>query len=163
MIHYHTQHIQVERYHQSKLANILFSMALHNRLAHSEAFKNFKAVSAAPGLSLTDIKLPPFVRKKWVEDGIALSAPDGACSLLTVLYDPNVTSGDFYEPKRLFNGAPLKVISAGVALSPYFPRWVVGIKDSEICKTALQDKMWNATEVGLGEKFVLGDRTTVIV
>merc|ERR1719378_1976673 len=40
-----------ERYHQSKLANLAFAMALHAKFNRAEEYANFKAVSAAPGFS----------------------------------------------------------------------------------------------------------------
>eukprot|EP00929_Paragymnodinium_shiwhaense_P112892 TRINITY_DN81154_c0_g1_i1.p1 TRINITY_DN81154_c0_g1~~TRINITY_DN81154_c0_g1_i1.p1 ORF type:complete len:421 (-),score=106.05 TRINITY_DN81154_c0_g1_i1:276-1436(-) len=153
-----------ERYHQSKLANIVFSMALHNKFAANQAtYKNFKAVSAAPGFSLTSLNLPAIVKTKWLEKALALSAPDGACSLLTVLYLPSVNSGDFYEPEHLYNGPPLKVISQGKPLAPHFPRWLVGIKDSQACTADEQVMMWSASETGLGEKFPIEGQEEMIV
>merc|ERR1712107_813524 len=60
-----------QRYHQSKLASIVYTMALHKKFASAPGFSNFKALSAAPGFSDTSLKVPV---PKWIEHFIALSA-----------------------------------------------------------------------------------------
>jgi len=141
-----------ERYHQSKLANILFAMALHSKLTRSAEFSDVKALAAAPGFSATDLNLPKLLRPLKL---IALSAPDGSCSLLTAMFDPSAKSGDFYEPKELAGGPPAKIIDAGAVLPPMFPRSFVGIRDSDAVNPKLQSIMWNATETGIQEKFII--------
>jgi len=153
---------KAERYHQSKLANILFAMALHSKLAQSAEFSNIKALAAAPGFSETSLNIPAYLRHEWLERLIALSAPDGSCPLLTAMFEPSAKSGDFYEPKFLSNGPPLKIIDAGTVLPPEFPRNFVGIRDSDAVNPKLQSIMWNATEAGIKEKFVIGAIPVVV-
>jgi len=150
-----------ERYHQSKLANIVFAMALHSKFASAPSYSNFKALSAAPGFSDTSLHVPV---PKWVEHFVALSAPDGSCSLLTAMFAPSAQSGDFYEPKELFTGPPVKVIDRGVPLPVHFAsiRHAAGIRDTELCSTSTMAAVWNASETGLGEAFIIGADTYII-
>mmetsp|Transcript_55325 Transcript_55325/g.89463 ORF Transcript_55325/g.89463 Transcript_55325/m.89463 type:complete len:385 (+) Transcript_55325:69-1223(+) len=152
-----------ERYHQSKLANIIFAMALHSRFARAAQYSNFKALAAAPGFADTSLKIPAAENHPWIKDLVALSAEDGSCSILTAMYAPSAKSGDFYEPEYLSIGPPIKVIAQGVPLSPHFPRHLTGIRDQEVCDEAAQAKMWNATEVGLGETFVVEEPLLILV
>eukprot|EP00927_Polykrikos_kofoidii_P033713 TRINITY_DN2853_c0_g1_i1.p1 TRINITY_DN2853_c0_g1~~TRINITY_DN2853_c0_g1_i1.p1 ORF type:complete len:387 (+),score=51.72 TRINITY_DN2853_c0_g1_i1:80-1240(+) len=139
-----------ERYHQSKFANIVFAMALHSKFKQSKV----KALSAAPGFSITDLNFPAILKFKWIQDLIALSAPDGSCSLLTAMFSPSAKSGDFYEPKLISSGPPLKVISEGVPkLDPL--RWILGLSDDDVCSSSSMSQVWNASEAGLGEKFII--------
>jgi len=150
-----------ERYHQSKLANIAFAMAFHAKAARAPAYANFRALSAAPGWSETNLKIPRVIDHQWLKDLIALSAPDGSCSLLRAMYDPSAQSGDFYEPESLMTGPPIKVIAEGVPFSPHFPRRLCGIRDAEVCSNDTFAEVWKASELGLGEEFVIGERPIV--
>eukprot|EP00746_Dinoflagellata_sp_MGD_P002562 gnl/MRDRNA2_/MRDRNA2_105016_c0_seq1.p1 gnl/MRDRNA2_/MRDRNA2_105016_c0~~gnl/MRDRNA2_/MRDRNA2_105016_c0_seq1.p1 ORF type:complete len:415 (-),score=49.28 gnl/MRDRNA2_/MRDRNA2_105016_c0_seq1:494-1738(-) len=146
-----------ERYHQSKLANIAFAMALHAKFAALPRYSNFKALSAAPGFSETGLNIPRWLREQWLQNLIALSAPDGSCSILTAMFAPSAQSGDFYEPKDLAYGPPIKVISQGVPLPPDLRRKLVGIRDDEVCANATLVNVWNFSEIGLREKFIIGE------
>jgi NAD(P)-dependent dehydrogenase (short-subunit alcohol dehydrogenase family) len=146
-----------ERYHQAKLANIVFAMALHSKFAALKGYENFKAVSAAPGWSRTNLNIPDIGNIPWLQKLLSMSAQDGTCSMLVAMFGPSVQSGDFYEPKRVLTGPPLQVIAAGVALSPQFPRWEIGIDDATICKSETQTKVWSASEKGLGERFIIDE------
>jgi len=145
-----------ERYHQSKLANIVFAMAMHAKFKGSHNYSKFKALAAAPGFADTDLKIPAVADHQWIKDLIALSAPDGSCSLLTAMFSPMSKSGDFYEPERLSNGPPIKVISEGYALPPVFPRGLAGIDDQMVCDDTTQAFVWETSEAGLGEDFIIG-------
>jgi len=147
----------MERYHQSKLANIAFAMRLHSKLA-SAGLSTFKSMSAAPGWAGTDLirfNIPPLIaRLLW--NYYALSAPDGACPLLTAMFDPSARSGDFYEPEFMGNGPPYKVIDQGVPNRlAEIPRYLCGVRDREFCSEAVGDKVWADTESALGEKFTI--------
>jgi len=153
-----------ERYHQSKLANIVFAMAMHFKLrAAGKEYAGFKALSAAPGFSDTNLHIPPLLNHTWVKDLIALSAPDGSCSLLTSMFASSAESGDFYEPSLLINGPPLKVISGGVALPPHFLRWAAGIQDDDVCAAETREKVWKASEDALREKFTIRKGSVLVV
>jgi NAD(P)-dependent dehydrogenase (short-subunit alcohol dehydrogenase family) len=150
----------MERYHQSKLAGIAFSMALHSKFAQTELYSNFKSLSAAPGAAATQIHLPDSW-PKWLMDlmkkHVVMSAQDGSCSLLNAMFAESAKSGDFYEPKWLVNGPTTKVISEGVPDKlASLPRSLAGIHDASYCSNPTDDAVWSASEVGLGEKFIIG-------
>lgn len=93
----------MERYHQSKLANFVFAMALNKKFREAPEYSSFKALSAAPGISMTELKVPdswkgklPEFVQKFLQDHILLSAPDGSCSLLTSMFAESAKSGDFF-------------------------------------------------------------------
>jgi NAD(P)-dependent dehydrogenase (short-subunit alcohol dehydrogenase family) len=151
-----------ERYHQSKMANILFAMALSTKLNKSTEYSSIKALAAAPGYSETNLNVPKVIRKEWLERWIALSAPDGSCSLLTAMFDPAAKSGDFYEPKEIFIGPVAKIIDAGTVLRPGLERTLAGIRDSDAVNPDFQAIMWSSTETGIGEKFAILD-TNILV
>merc|ERR1712043_159116 len=87
-----------------------------------------------------------------------LSAADGACSLLTAMFDPSAKSGDFYEPEFIGNGPPFRVIEQGVPdKRAEIPRYACFLRDAAFCTDAVGDKVWANSEAGLGEKFVIGE------
>ena len=100
------------RYHQSKLANMLFTSALQDKLLASGS--KVKALVAAPGLAATDIfgrsaalaeteghhhlgfggsMFMRFIRAYQMQ-----SAVDGSVPLLTCMVLPTAESGQLYEP-----------------------------------------------------------------
>lgn len=88
-------------YCQSKLANILFTMELKDRLAAKG--KNIKAVVAHPGVSRTDLSrnMPVYIKLLAPVLGriMNMSAPaQGAESLLYGALMPDVQAGDFIGP-----------------------------------------------------------------
>lgn len=114
------------RYHQTKLANSVFAMALHERL--SAKGSKVKSVCAEPGVAATDLmtnlgqahektgKAPSGGPSADMFPGIQ-SAADGACSLMEAAFGAGTESGDFYMPgevvKKTVVGVPKKCITAG--------------------------------------------------
>jgi NAD(P)-dependent dehydrogenase (short-subunit alcohol dehydrogenase family) len=91
-----------ERYHQTKLANAVFTLALRDRFDGS----GIRAVCAAPGAAATNLQLTAkdsggmrwlalFLTKR-----IAQSGEDGSMPLLRACFDVTTKNGDFYEPSR---------------------------------------------------------------
>ena len=87
-------------YHQTKLANSCFSVALADKL-EAAGITNVKTVCAAPGVSQTNLQVtagsngavpPGFVMR------MSQSAEDGTMPLLTAMFGVNTKNGDFYEP-----------------------------------------------------------------
>merc|ERR1719265_2719632 len=157
----------LERYHQSKMANVAFTMGLHWKFKLDARYSNFKSVSAAPGITPgTDLNVPAAMEwmkplmKKYMAPHM-LSAPDAACPFITATFAADVKSGDFYEPERVFMGKAIKVISEGDVLPPVFPRNEIGIDDKTLCNQDAIDKIWSASETGLGEKFVIPEPSAV--
>ncbi|MEM7112133.1 MAG: oxidoreductase [Chloroflexota bacterium] len=101
-------------YSQSKFANILFTMALKDRL--EKAGKHIKAVAAHPGVSNTDLSrnFPAMIRflVPILSRVMNISQPaEGAQSLLVAALDASVQAGDFIGPtgKGEATGKPGKV------------------------------------------------------
>eukprot|EP00927_Polykrikos_kofoidii_P068785 TRINITY_DN64117_c0_g1_i1.p1 TRINITY_DN64117_c0_g1~~TRINITY_DN64117_c0_g1_i1.p1 ORF type:complete len:380 (+),score=68.83 TRINITY_DN64117_c0_g1_i1:85-1224(+) len=119
----------LNRYHQTKLANSVFAMELHDRL--QAALSKIKSVCAEPGVSQTD--LATSLAKSHAEVGSSKagvfaapsqarfpgiqSAADGACSLMEAAFGRETNSGDFFMPgsivKKTVVGMPVKCMTGG--------------------------------------------------
>jgi len=90
-----------QRYQQSKLANVVFTYALQDRLAKSGS--KVKALVAHPGMADTNLQvtaqesggMSSFLGKAWI---ISQSAHDGAMGILRCCCCPDVVQGGFYGP-----------------------------------------------------------------
>ena len=121
------------RYAYTKLANVCFTLALHDKLGDS----GVKAVCAAPGLAATRLQATTdadggmgsgtwFMR--WSQ-----SPEDGAVPLLHCCLSPEVESGQLWEPKGM-TGPP-------------------ALKDplEKVCLEADRAALWKASEAAVGE------------
>eukprot|EP00913_Durusdinium_trenchii_P027381 g25688.t1 len=88
-----------QRYHQTKLANVVFTMALQDRL--NAANSKVKALVCAPGLASTNLQVTTNgsggMSETWIMK-YAQSAEDGTMPLLQCCAGSGVANGDFYEP-----------------------------------------------------------------
>lgn len=87
-----------ERYQQSKLANVVFAYALHDRLAAARS--PVKSLVAHPGVAMTGLQASSEALDEAsveVVRGRAQACEDGALGLLTCAFLP-VQSGEFYGP-----------------------------------------------------------------
>lgn len=151
----------LQRYHQTKMANVAFMMAMNTKLRAAKEYSNIKAMTAAPGVSKgTDLSVPTILKPLLK---LALSAPDGATPLLTAMFKEGVQSGDGYEPAYVINGPPYKFISEGVAVPESLYRKSFGLNDPGLCTKDVQDLVWSASEDGLGEKFVIGPTSETVI
>lgn len=96
-------------YFQAKLANLLFTAALHRRL--TAAGSSTAALAAHPGLSSTDLGtegsgLTNRVSSTFMQS-IAQPAAAGALPMLRAATDPAATGGQFYGPRFLTAGQPV--------------------------------------------------------
>jgi NAD(P)-dependent dehydrogenase (short-subunit alcohol dehydrogenase family) len=130
-------------YSQSKLANVLFTMELKDRL--ESAGRKIKAVVVHPGVSTTDLgRNMPFHLRLFtplLASLMGMSKPaQGAESALYGAIDPLVNAGDFIGPtgKEERSGPPGKVPLPSKAA------------DKELC-----EKLWSLSEEKLGIKFDL--------
>lgn len=128
------------RYHQTKLSNSVFAMALHDKLQATGS--GVKSVCAEPGMSATSLvenmssghkeaarTRPKESPNKGAAEKAAASplpanfgamvpqsAADGACPLMQAAFG-NADSGDFFMPKDFVNnsvtGMPVKCMTAG--------------------------------------------------
>ena len=99
-----------DRYHQTKLANSVFTLALKDRLANT----GIKAAVAAPGFAKTNLQATT-AQNGGMENmlimKIAQTAEDGTMPLLAACFDPSTENGDFWEPSKMnaFYGPAVKV------------------------------------------------------
>ena len=124
-----------KRYHQTKLANSVFSMCLHERLR--EVGSAVKSICAEPGVAATalvdNLKRGHQAAKKAVASSSTASpgdvltassafkgiqsAADGACSLIEAAFARFVDCGDFLMPgdivRKTVVGTPVKCMTAG--------------------------------------------------
>ncbi|MEM9726150.1 MAG: oxidoreductase [Pseudomonadota bacterium] len=131
-------------YCQSKLANLLFTVELTEKL-NAAGKENIISVAAHPGGSNTDLSrhMAPLVRLlvPVLAKMMGLSSPaEGAQSQLHAALDPAVKANDFFGPtgKGEYAGPP------GASRLPSKAR------DAE-----LRERLWTKTEELLGEPFQL--------
>ena len=138
------------RYHQTKLANSCFSIALANKI-DAAGIKNVKAVCAAPGWARTNLFASGGMEEQMKSSnnsvmntfsglvmGLAQSAEDGAMPLLSAMFGAKTKNGDFYEP-RGFAGISGKVRKVEF--------------DKNSASLEQQQMLWEMSEAACGEKF----------
>jgi len=100
------------RYHQTKLANVVFTYALSDRLKAAGKTK-IKVVCAAPGLAATNLQVTTAAdggfNDAWIMR-FGQSAEDGAMPLIHCCVAPDVQDRDFFEPPGA-KGLPTKKTS----------------------------------------------------
>lgn len=129
------------RYHQTKLANPVFAMALHEKLA--AAGSKVKSLCAEPGVSATSLAANMTAGHRAAKKAAARpasaspkgkakparsappmgagfkpqSAADGACPLIEAAFAATANGGDFYMPGDMVDGTPVgmpvKCMTAG--------------------------------------------------
>jgi len=90
-----------QRYHQTKLANAVFTLGLADRL--TAANSKVKALVCAPGLASTNLQVTTNQNDGMSETWVmryAQSAEDGTMPLLQCCAGEGVANGDFYEPTK---------------------------------------------------------------
>ena len=90
-----------ERYHQTKLANAVFTYGLKNKLEKAN-IKNVIPLLAHPGLAATNLQSTSATHGGMEKDSAlmqqAQSPEDGAAGIVRCVMDPNAQSGDFFGP-----------------------------------------------------------------
>jgi short-subunit dehydrogenase len=132
----------MHRYAQTKLANSVFSYALHEKLQAKEEYKNIRAIAAHPGVAdtaLFDHMDVGFFMKKIMlpifKVFMIQSSEDGAMGLVKGMMDSNVESGTLYGPSKF----------KGVAV-PNPPK-------SHETDTQSKEMLWKMSEKAVGVKF----------
>lgn len=108
-----------QRYHQTKLANAAFAMALHDKIEGSSC-KGVRVLAVDPGLASTNLQqtsvdkglMGPKMANILMPNGH--SAKDGTAPLMMACFASDAKSGDFYAPDQGLKGVPVKTISEGV-------------------------------------------------
>jgi len=97
-------------YFQSKLANLLFTAELHRRLTTAEA--TTIAVAAHPGASRTDLGTKGSSSSNRAMSSVVPTltqpATTGALPMLRSVTAPTVAGGDFYGPRMVWAGHPVR-------------------------------------------------------
>jgi len=130
-------------YGQSKLANYHFAIGLHRRLEAAGA--QASSLLAHPGLSNTDLQAHS-VREtgggasqrffEWLASHTGMSAARGALPQVRAATDPQAKSGQFYAPRFVNSGAPVR--------RPVLRRFMLRRK---------VDTLWAISERETGERF----------
>jgi NAD(P)-dependent dehydrogenase (short-subunit alcohol dehydrogenase family) len=98
-----------ERYHQTKLANAVFTYGLKQKLEENQ-IHNVMPLLAHPGLALTQLQVTTAADGGMDnQSGFmsqAQSAEDGATGIIRASMDPEARSGDFYGPTAGWKGFP---------------------------------------------------------
>ena len=110
------------RYHQTKLANVVFTMAFNDRAAAAKS--TVTALAAHPGLAATNLQVTT------VNDGgmtgasefmtMAQSAEDGACGLLSAMFLPEAKANEVWGPAK-WTGAAFATDLGSEELSAHNP------------------------------------------
>jgi NAD(P)-dependent dehydrogenase (short-subunit alcohol dehydrogenase family) len=125
-----------DRYHQSKLANAVYTLALKDRLGES----GIKAACAAPGLAATNLQVTSHqAGSMGLKEMIMLwlmyqSGEDGSMPLLKACFDPATQNGDLFEPSgwMAVKGPPVKVEYDALSADPE-ARKLLWEKSEEAC------------------------------
>lgn len=108
-----------ERYHQTKLANFVFTYALAQKLA-AQGISNILSLVAHPGLAATHLQATTAkaggMDEKSKLMNNAQSAEDGATGIIRAAMDPEAVAGDFFGPKS-WVGFPKKLTPEAALLS----------------------------------------------
>lgn len=98
-----------ERYHQTKLANAVFTYSLKERLEQA-GINNVIALVAHPGLSATNLQVTTAADGGMEAQSDlmhnAQSQEDGATGIIRASMDPEAKSGNFYGPSAGWKGFP---------------------------------------------------------
>lgn len=97
------------RYHQTKLANAVFTYALKEKLAAANV-TNVLPLVAHPGLALTQLQVTTAQEGGMDPDSDlmkrAQTAEDGATGIIRATMDPKAEAGNFYGPTAGWKGFP---------------------------------------------------------
>ncbi len=113
--HLHGTYGEWKAYGQSKLANYHFAIGLHRQLVAAGA--GASSLLAHPGLSNTDLQTHSVTESaggatqrmsEWLAAHTGMTAARGALPQLRAATDPAAASGQFYAPRFVNNGAPVR-------------------------------------------------------
>jgi len=132
-----------ERYHQTKLANLVFTLALRDRVV--TAGSKVKVMVAHPGVAATELQVHS-VSDGGMSGGVAnlivsQTAEDGALGILMSCCDPAVQSGGLYGP----GGQGLKGMAKLLPAAP----------EEKLADEASRTLLWEASEEATGGKFAI--------
>lgn len=128
----------LERYCHSKLANLIFTYALDDRIR--EKGLKVKALCANPGFTATRLVANSDRLRSWSDfmARLAQSEEDGTLGILRCACDPLAQSGDFFSPA---GGA----FATGPA--------VLLDREDDLITPEMRELVWRASEEAAGERF----------
>jgi len=104
----HRQYRRWPAYFQSKLANLLFTAELHQRLSRSNS--RVLAIAAHPGTATTELGKVGSSASNWVIRraffAMVRGPEPGALSQVRAATDPTVRGGDYFGPRWMMAGRP---------------------------------------------------------
>ena len=128
----------LERYCHSKLANVIFTYALDDRIREKNL--KVKALVANPGFTATRLVANSERLRSWSDfmARLAQSEEDGTLGILRCCCDPAAKSGDFFSP-------PGGSLATGPAL--LMPR------EDDLITKEMRQQVWRASEEAIGGPF----------
>ncbi|CAE7203872.1 unnamed protein product [Symbiodinium sp. CCMP2592] len=146
-----------ERYQQSKLANVVFTYALHDRL--QKAGSKVKSLVAHPGVAATELaqgtvqaggandfgSTPKWIGSRMISF-MGQSEEDATVGILRNACDPEAKSGEFYGP--LGKGG-----ATGTHDTSEYNGPVGLLKKEPLADEVAQSMLWAASEATTGIKF----------
>mmetsp|Transcript_4188 Transcript_4188/g.5240 ORF Transcript_4188/g.5240 Transcript_4188/m.5240 type:complete len:356 (-) Transcript_4188:42-1109(-) len=151
--------VNFQRYQQSKLANVVFTYALHRKLQQKGS--KVKSLVAHPGVAATELsagtvkaggaedmgKAPKWVGRLMV-NMMGQSEEDATVGILRQACDPAAQSGEFYGPLGKGGGT-------GQFDNSEFNGPVGVLKPEPLADTEAQDLLWSTSEKVTGLPFNL--------
>jgi len=151
-----------ERYQQSKLANVVFTYALHDRL--QKAGSKVKSLVAHPGVAATELaqgtvqaggandfgSAPKWIGSRMISF-MGQSEEDATVGILRNACDPEAKSGEFYGP--LGKGG-----ATGTHDTTEYNGPVGLLKKEPLADEVAQNMLWVASEATTGIKFDVSKR-----
>lgn len=140
------------RYHMTKLANANFAMALHDKIAASDEWKDkIQANSADPGLATSNLQvttvndggMPHWLTKIFAKNG--QSPADGSLPIGMCAFGIDTKSGSFYIPEHGATGKPIPTIENGIPITKKNEKLVISKENKE--------NVWKWCEEALDMKF----------
>lgn len=130
-----------QRYQQSKLANLVFTLALQDRL--TAANSNVRALVAHPGLSKTNLQVTTGDHGGMASEGgwlmyLSQTAEEGTMGILRCCTDPQAVPGGFYGPNHMLQLSGLPELIT-------IPAWVNSVDN--------KDTLWRASVKAVGCDF----------
>ena len=124
------------RYHQTKLANAVFTVELASRLRERKS--GVIATCAAPGLAATQLQVTTNIDggfgEAWMMKYFAQSQEDGTMPLLRAAVGIDVKNGELYEPNGMTG-----------------PSIRVDISKESLIDTKARNTLWTESEKAVGE------------
>jgi NAD(P)-dependent dehydrogenase (short-subunit alcohol dehydrogenase family) len=146
-----------QRYQQTKMANVVFTYALRDRLNDAES--KVKALVAHPGVAPTQLhytsndntagKKSPRRLMRTMSKILMHSQSDGSIGICKCAFARDVKSGEFYGPRG-------KSYKPGKHNRNEYKGDAEIIPEEPLADKSARDMLWEASEESTGQKFIIG-------